>query len=194
MTVQTVSAWLAVIALLLLAILILPRIVSELSIPGLSKPTQMEKLVSYDADQITTIVFLPAFATESATLIRQGDNWYINGQLTNSEAPERFVNALVSSEVVAIAAQNENTFDQLAVGSQSGTVLTVKTEQEQQLLVIGKAGSTLNTFYARREDETMAYLVKGPLWNVLQAPLETYFASPSAQLMLEATAAASNSE
>ncbi len=175
---------LSVISLVLLAVIFLPQFVSEVRLPGLSPQTN--QLVSITPESITAVsIISPMNVIQSFS--KNGDIWQVNGVEADRSMIQKLLNSLTDSQINSVAAQSEINNDLLGVSSGSAQLVLITSGTTDSTLVVGKQGSTLNTFYAKYADKPEVYLVKGSLLNILSQPIENYIASGSAAASAAAT-------
>lgn len=182
---NTLSVWLGVIALILLAIVLIPYLQRELQLGGITQKTQM--VVAVPKDQISEVTIQSLTASESTVLAKVDDQWQVNGRSADQSAVTRLLDALTTSTIQSVAATTEQTFDQLGVGSASAQLVMVKAGDSNQTLRIGKAGAALNTFYLRFDTQPEAYLAQGPLRTIILESPNQFLATASATASDSAT-------
>lgn len=184
MKTTTLIRWLSLISLGLLLLILLPQIVKEFSLPGISK--QPTKLLELSAEAISAVSIISP--NSELTNISKVDNaWQVNTVPADQSAVQMLLEALVDLRIDSVAATNQVNYAQLGIGSNSAQLVTVTSGNTDYAIEVGKPGSTLNTFYAKVTDQDEVYLVNSALLNLLNKPASAYLASGSAAASAAAT-------
>ncbi len=138
-----------------------------------------EFLGSGMADSETALV-LPALSADSvdvvtitktsdtATLVRSGTAWTVNGFKASEDAIDELFSALSDSSQGELVATSELVHERMDVDSSSGKLITFARGGETlAALVFGKRGRQFNTAYVRHVDEPFVYQYSGPLGRLV---------------------------
>ncbi len=186
MKTTTLIRWLSFISLGLLLVIVLPQIVKEFNLPGLSK--QSTKLLELSAEAISAVSIISP-DNELTNFSKVDASWQVNAAPADQAAVQMLLEALVDLRIDSLAAKNQASYAQLGIGSNSAQLITITSGNTDYAIEVGKPGSTLNSFYAKMAERDEVYLIKSALLNLLNKPATTYLASGSAAASAAATLA-----
>ncbi len=130
----------------------------------------LPKLTPADVD--TVKVFR---ATDTLILVRQADNWSVNGHLASSQAVTDLFNGLKDTSRAELVAESSTSHAQLGVDSSSGKrVELIKGGQLLASVIVGGRGPGWQGVYARRPGENQVYLIHADLGNVVERQLDDW--------------------
>jgi len=159
---------LSAVALILLAIVFLPQFIEDSSFADFfNKKTE---IVVPKTEDITEILYQVADRTE-LRFSKNDANWLLNDEKANSSEVEKLLNSFQQLKITTVAATNEVNFGQLGIGSGSARLSIQSGSNDSLVLLIGKSGTALNTFYLSLLDGKEVYLAEGSVKNLLtQSP------------------------
>lgn len=168
MKTELVIRALSAVALILLAIVFLPQFIEDSSFADyFNKKTE---IVLPKTEDITEILYQATDRTE-LRFSKNDANWLLNDEKANSSEVEKLLNSFQQLKITTVAATNEENFGQLGIGSGSARLSIQSGLNDSLVLLIGKSGTALNTFYLSLLDGKEVYLAEGSVKNLLtQSP------------------------
>ncbi len=154
---------LAVIAVILLLVTFGPLLIEKIGVP-----IGEDKLL-VNISNIETIqkIGIQSAGKERIEIIKEGETWKVQGYAVSSDISiflENIKNASIST-VASTNPQNHETFE---VTDEKATIVELfQGGSHSQKILIGKQGSTTNTFYARLPETAKVYLVTGNVRSYL---------------------------
>lgn len=179
---------LSAVALILLAIVFLPQFIEDSSFADFfNKKTE---IVVPKTEDITEILYQVADRTE-LRFSKNDANWLLNDEKANSSEVEKLLNSFQQLKITTVAATNEVNFGQLGIGSGSARLSIQSGSNDSLVLLIGKSGTALNTFYLSLLDGKEVYLAEGSVKNLLtQSPGSFLVSEEEVGVSVAASAAA----
>lgn len=154
---------LAVIAVILILVTFGPLLMEKIGVP-----IGEDKLL-VNISNIETIqkIGIQSAGKERIEIIKEGETWKVQGYAVSSDISiflENIKNASIST-VASTNPQNHETFE---VTDEKATIVELfQGGSHSQKILIGKQGSTTNTFYARLPETAKVYLVTGNVRSYL---------------------------
>lgn len=112
---------------------------------------------------------------DTVVLERAGERWTANGHPTDPVAVSRLFNALATSEVGAVAANNPANHERLGVaGADAWTLRFESVDGHPMEIVLGKTGTRFGTAFARLPGEDAVITLIGDLRPSVVKPLEQW--------------------
>ena len=178
---------LSAVALILLAIVFLPQFIEDSSFADFfNKKTE---IVVPKTEDITEILYQATDRTE-LRFSKNDANWLLNDEKANSTEVEKLLNSFQQLKITTVAATNEVNFGQLGIGSGSARVSIQSELNDSLVLLIGKSGTALNTFYLSLLEGKEVYLAEGSVKNLLSQSPGTFLASEEEEVGVGAAASA----
>lgn len=154
---------LAVIAVILLLVTFGPLLMEKIGVP-IGEDKLLVNISNIEAIQKIDI---QSAGKERIEIIKEGETWKVQDYAVSSDISiflENIKNASIST-VASTNPQNHETFE---VTDEKATIVELFQEgSHSQKFLIGKQGSTTNTFYARLPETAKVYLVTGNVRSYL---------------------------
>lgn len=99
--------------------------------------------------------------SDTVTLLKKETEWKVDDYKANDEKISKLLNSLNNLKLdrrVSLSAENH---EQYAVGTESGTLISIKTGDKTDEVYIGNSGPSAGTFYIRKDGENDVYLAAG---------------------------------
>lgn len=154
------------IFLLLLFIASIPLWQEYINLDKFLKPQSELNLVDF-TPETTSEVKISQKDTEKITLKNENDQWKVNGFDASLKEVDRIFQSLAELKIDTIVSRNPEKQETFEVTEEKGILLTLKKGNETNEFVIGKRGSSPNSFYTRTKDGNTVYQLTGNLKNSL---------------------------
>lgn len=100
---------------------------------------------------------------EEKNISKEGGKWMINGFDADQKEIDDFFEKLSSLKVQSLVSKNPENHSNFDVTEQNGFTLTITSGNTDFSFVIGKRGTTFNSFYVKAKDSDNVYKVSGSL-------------------------------
>lgn len=135
---------------------------------GLNRFTSGDGEYSLDMpNPITQISFRPEGEADYLELIRQNDQWQVNGFKVDETLINQLVEDLNSLKVDSVASTNIDNFITYAASDSGARIKVANSAGTEAEYIVGEDGIQPNTVYLRPADEDVVYLVRSDLRGFL---------------------------
>ena len=117
----------------------------------------------FDKSKVTKIEI--AQGTKKVSLAKEGDVWKTDGKSVKATAVSELLDEVEKMVITQVASRNPDNHAELDLGNEFGYKLTV----DDNVLIIGHEGKTVNTFYVKKENADVAYVAEGQVRLKLSA-------------------------
>jgi len=149
---------LLVIFTLLLAVSWWPKIAEKLTKSKVKPVVDFSAWHNENTSQITI-----RQGSQSAVLLKQNDNWEIDGFKTDEGKINDLINSLQNTELKYAVSENSLYQEEYSLSTASGLILSLNGPDKNLSLVTGKKTPGENGYYFRLEDSDKVYIASGDL-------------------------------
>lgn len=130
-------------------------------------------LEKIDAEKVGKIII--SKGAEKKELVRAEQGWTIGGKKVSDAEIDGFFSELRRAKILEIASKNKNNQEGFGLGDGQAYLLEiVSSGKDGQKILVGKAGSKGNSFYAKKEGSNNVYLVYGSLLSKITQTEDTW--------------------
>lgn len=145
-----------------------------LNIGKKSSSNNIELDLSTFNKNVTDKISITKNEEEEKIITKQNNLWKINDFDASQEEIDNFFETLQSLKVKSLVSKNPDNYKNFGVTDKDGFILTLTSNNNDTIFIIGKQGTTFNSFYAKTKESNNVYEVLGDLRDKLSQSITTW--------------------